>query len=138
MLSTKLIVSEAQDGYIPSGQKRFFAGHGISCSAQISSQTSRPLAAQLRHEISLGAMGAPFRPLLDSVGSTTSDQTEATQRVQAPKAEAAKGKHADVGVIAKLISGLVQLVPSAVGAVVSVFATPILARVAGPATKFVL
>jgi hypothetical protein len=60
----KLIVSETQDGYIPSGQKRFFAGHGISCSAQISSQTSRPLAAQLRHEISLGAMGAPFRPLV--------------------------------------------------------------------------
>ena len=38
----------------------------------------------------------------------------------------------------KLVEGLIALAPSAVGAVVSIFATPILGAIAGPVTKFVL
>jgi hypothetical protein len=39
---------------------------------------------------------------------------------------------------AKLVDGLVELVPSATSAVVSAFATPILGGIAGPVTGFVL
>ena len=58
--------------------------------------------------------------------------------MEALKAEAAKGKQADDGTVAKLVDGFVQLVPSAVGAIVSAFGTPILGGIAGPVTKFVL
>jgi len=40
--------------------------------------------------------------------------------------------------MAKLVEGIVELVPGAVSAVVSAFATPILGGLAGPVTKFVL
>jgi hypothetical protein len=40
--------------------------------------------------------------------------------------------------VAKLIDKLVDLVPGAISAVVSAFATPILGGVAGPVTRFVL
>jgi len=36
------------------------------------------------------------------------------------------------------VDGLVAMVPGTVGAVVSMFATPILSGIAGPVTKFVL
>jgi hypothetical protein len=41
-------------------------------------------------------------------------------------------------VIAKLVDGLVGLVPGATSAVVSAFTTPLLAGIAGPVTGFVL
>ena len=50
----------------------------------------------------------------------------------------AKGKDADDSKIAKLLDSLVELVPGAVSTVVSTFASPILAGIAGPVTKFVL
>ena len=65
-------------------------------------------------------------------------QAAAVQQVQELKVEAAKGKQADDGKIAKIVDGLVELVPKAVGAIVSTFATPILGGVAGPVTKYVL
>ena len=65
-------------------------------------------------------------------------QAEAQHQVAALAAETAKGKKADDGVVAGLIEGLVALAPAAVSTVVSTFATPILAGVAGPATKYVL
>ena len=65
-------------------------------------------------------------------------QADAMQKVKELKAEAAKGKDADDGVVAKLVKGLVGLIPSAVSAVVSAFATPILGGIAGPVTKYVL
>jgi hypothetical protein len=40
--------------------------------------------------------------------------------------------------LARMVDGLVDLVPSAVGAVVSAFASPLLGAVAGPATAAVL
>jgi hypothetical protein len=49
-----------------------------------------------------------------------------------------KGKNADDGVMAKLLDGLVGLVPAAATAVGSAFATPILGGIAGPVTSFVL
>jgi integral membrane sensor domain MASE1 len=40
--------------------------------------------------------------------------------------------------MAKLVDGLVGLVPGAVSAVTSAFASPLLAAVVGPVTRFVL
>jgi hypothetical protein len=65
-------------------------------------------------------------------------QAEAAARLDDLKKEAAKGDKAEDTTIAKLVKGLVGLVPSAVSAVASVFGTPILSGVAGPVTKFVL
>ena len=81
-----------------------------------------------------------FAPLLAAVArEAPADKTaEAVQQVRALKAEVAKGKQADDGKIAKLVDGLVGLVPNAVGTVVSTFASPILGGIAGPVTKFVL
>ena len=65
-------------------------------------------------------------------------KTEAAEKLRALKAETAKGKSADDSVVAKLVEGLVGLVPSAVSAIVGAFATPILGGIAGPVTKYVL
>ncbi len=54
------------------------------------------------------------------------------------KKEAAKGKSATDGVMAKLVEGIVGLVPGAVSAVAGAFGTPLLAGIAGPATQYVL
>jgi hypothetical protein len=85
-------------------------------------------------EISRAKLDEAFRPLADAVGQ----HEEAKQKVEALKTEAAKGKQADDGLIAKLVEGIVNLVPSAVSAVVSAFGTPLLGGLAGPVTKYVL
>lgn len=65
-------------------------------------------------------------------------QAAAVQQVRELEAEVAKGKDADDGKLGKIVDGLVALVPGAIGAVVSTFATPILGGIAGPVTKYVL
>jgi hypothetical protein len=65
-------------------------------------------------------------------------QAEAVKAAEDLKAEASRGQGADDGTLAKLIEGLVGLVPAAVSAVVSAFASPLLAGIAGPVTKYVL
>lgn len=62
----------------------------------------------------------------------------AAKQAQELKGEVAKGRHADDTRMGMLIEGMLGLVPSAVGAVTSVFATPILQGIAGPVTKYVL
>jgi hypothetical protein len=81
-----------------------------------------------------------FAPLLAAVAheAPADKKASAVEQVQALKAEAAKGKQADDSKMAKLVEGLVGLVPKAVGAVVSAFGSPILGGIAGPVTKYVL
>jgi hypothetical protein len=80
-----------------------------------------------------------LRPLKGAIGAAPAEKrAEAEAKVIALKQEAAKGKDADDGVMAKLVDGLVGLVPAATSAVVSAFTTPILAGIAGPVTGFVL
>ncbi|MFZ0255515.1 MAG: toll/interleukin-1 receptor domain-containing protein [Gammaproteobacteria bacterium] len=81
-----------------------------------------------------------FAPLLAAVAQHASrdKQAAAVQQVQALKVEVAKGQHADDSKVAKILDGLVAMVPGAVGAVVSLFAAPILRAIAGPVTQFVL
>jgi hypothetical protein len=80
-----------------------------------------------------------FRPLAEAVRAAPPEKRqEAAQKVEALKTEVAKGKGADDRVMGKLVDGIVGLVPSAVGAIVGAFGTPILGGLAGPVTKFVL
>lgn len=80
-----------------------------------------------------------FLPLVSAVRAAPAEkQSEAMQKVEALKNEVAKGKGASDSVVAKLLDGIVGLVPGAVTAVVSAFGTPILGGIAGPVTKFVL
>jgi len=95
---------------------------------------------QVTHGLSPADLGPLFAGLLVLVAreAPAHRQAEAAQRVQELEAEVAKGPQADDGRLAKIVDGLATLVPGAVGAVVSLFATPILAGIAGPVTKFVL
>jgi hypothetical protein len=80
-----------------------------------------------------------LRPLSEAVGTAPAEvRPEAEAKLAALKQEAAKGKDANDGVVAKLVDGLVGLLPAATTAVVSAFATPILGGIAGPVTSSVL
>ena len=59
-------------------------------------------------------------------------------RPRSTKKAKVKGKEADDSKIGKIVEGLVGMVPSAIGTVVSMFASPILGGIVGPVTKFVL
>jgi hypothetical protein len=88
---------------------------------------------------SAAALDGALRPLIEAVGTAPVEKrAEAEAKLAALKQEAAKGKDANDGVIAKLVDALVGLVPAAASAVVSAFATPVLGAVAGPVTGFVL
>ena len=63
---------------------------------------------------------------------------QASEIVKQLENEAAKGKTADDGVMAKLIEGFVGLIPAGAGAIVSAFASPLLGAITGPVTKYVL
>ena len=80
-----------------------------------------------------------LRPVADAVAAAPPEQrAQAETHLAALKQEVAKGDKADVGVVGKLVDGLVALVPGAVSALVSAFGTPLLGAVAGPASRFVL
>ena len=88
---------------------------------------------------SVAALDEALRPLSKAIeAAPAAVRTEADAKVKALKEEAAKGKGANDGAIAKLVDGLVGLVPSAASAVVSAFASPILGGLTGPVTSFVL
>jgi hypothetical protein len=85
------------------------------------------------------ALDGALRPVTEAIGTAPAEaRAEAEAKLAALKEEAAKGNDANDGVVAKLVDGLVELVPAATSAVVSAFATPILGGIAGPVTGFVL
>ena len=88
---------------------------------------------------SAAALDEALGPLSKAVEAAPAEvRAEADAKVKALKEEAAKGKGASDGVMAKLVDELVALVPSAASAAVSAFATPILGGLTGPVTSFVL
>jgi hypothetical protein len=90
-------------------------------------------------EISTVQLEQIFRPLTEAARSAPpAVQQEVAQKVEELKKEAAKGKSATDSVMAKLVDGIVGLVPGAVSAIAGAFGTPLLAGIAGPATKYVL
>lgn len=95
---------------------------------------------RITHCISPRDLEALFAPLLAAVAkqAPADKQAAAVQQVEELKAEVAKGKQADDSKMRRIVDGLVAMVPAAIGAVVSMFATPILGGIAGPVTKSVL
>jgi hypothetical protein len=88
---------------------------------------------------SAAALDAALKPLIEVISAAPPEErTEAEAKITALKQEVARAKDANDGAIAKLVDGLVGLVPAATSAVVSAFATPILGGIAGPVTDFVL
>jgi hypothetical protein len=82
-----------------------------------------------------------LRPIADVISSAPTEkrvEALALAKLEEIKQEAAKGPQRNDSVLAKLVDGLVGLVPAAASAVVSAFGTPILGAVAGPVTKFAL
>jgi hypothetical protein len=65
-------------------------------------------------------------------------RSQAEEKLAALRQETGKGQQANDSTIAKLVDGLVALVPAAASTVVSAFATPILGGITGPVTDFVL
>ena len=65
-------------------------------------------------------------------------QNQANEKVQELHAELSKGQNANADRLNQIVDGLVELVPGALAAVGSMFASPILGALVGPATKFVL
>jgi NACHT domain len=80
-----------------------------------------------------------FQPLMETLRQAPSaQQAQAVAAAEQLKDELAKGAKADDSRVARLVDGLVGLVPSAASSVVSLFASPILGGIVGPVTKFVL
>jgi len=90
--------------------------------------------------VSPGELETLFAPFLAAIAEAAPEDQKAAalQQAEALKSEVAKGDQAEDGRIATIVNGLVDLVPKAVGAVVSLFATPIFSGVAGPVTRIVL
>ena len=97
------------------------------------------VSVEVNQGISASELVILFAPLLQAIQNAPGDkQNEAMQKADELISEAQKGKSADDSRIGKLIDNLVGLVPTAVSTVVSTFASPILAGISGPVTKFVL
>lgn len=91
------------------------------------------------HDASVQQVDALFEPLVREIdGAPPAAKVAASESLRQLKNEVAKGKDAGDPIIAKLIEGLVGLVPSAVSAIAGAFASPVLAGVTGNATKYVL
>jgi hypothetical protein len=99
----------------------------------------RGAQAYVEQSISSADLDKLFAPLIAILRDAPPEKRDqASQKAEALKAEVGKGNKADDSRMAKLLDGLAELVPGAVSAVVSVFASPILGGIAGPVTKFVL
>lgn len=80
-----------------------------------------------------------LRPLEDQVRAIPqSDQNQAEKQVQELHSELAKGKNANSDRLNQIIDGLLKMVPGALGAMVSMFANPILGGLVGPVAEQVL
>jgi hypothetical protein len=109
----------------------------------ISGSTGVAIGSGARATVTQGVSGAEleklFTPLMAAIHQAPPDKrAEAQQKTEALKAELAKGKEANDSAVGKLVDGLVELVPGAVSALVSMFASPILGGITGPVTQFVL
>ena len=130
-----VLVGGSNSGSINTGTQittKNISGNGIAIGPGAQASVTQGLAAQQLESL--------LAPILAAVvqHAPPEKQAEATQHVQEIKAEISKGKQAEDGKVATLLEGLIGLVPGAVSAVVSTFATPILGGIAGPVTKYVL
>jgi hypothetical protein len=79
-----------------------------------------------------------FHSLIESIQQAPPEkQPEAIAKAQELKEELAKGEKADDALMARLLDGLLQLAPQAIGAAVSLL-NPIVGQLAKPLTKAIL
>ena len=108
-------------------------GSGVAIAA------GRNASANISIGVSERQLNQTFISLLQALQDAPQEsQAEAVEQAQQLQAELSKGEEANDSTIAKLVESIVDLVPGAVSAVVSIFASPILAGMVGPVTKFVL
>lgn len=107
-------------------------GHFVGRDQHVTHTPSAPTVSPDLHTL-LAALAAQVQQAVPA-----QHQASAAQAVDAFGAEALKGKQVDDGKLAHLVKGLIDLVPAAVGGIVSAFASPILGGLAGPLTKAVL
>ncbi len=95
---------------------------------------------KISHGISPAELETLFAPVLAIVTrqAPASMQTQVIKEVEELKTETAKGSQADDNKMARIIDRLVDMAPGAVGALVKMFASPILSSFAGSATRSVL
>ena len=80
-----------------------------------------------------------FSPLKESLQDVpASIRPQAEEKVQALKTELANGKDASAERLNSILDGIVGMVPGAVGAIATMFGSPVLGALVGPATKLVL
>jgi hypothetical protein len=81
-----------------------------------------------------------FQPVKDVAQQAAPQDKEAQveTKLQELQTELSLGENANVDRLNKVIDGLVEMVPGALGAVVSMFTSPILGALVGPVTKQVL
>jgi hypothetical protein len=88
----------------------------------------------------LARLNSLFQPFKEQVqqAAPPDKQNQVEEKVQELHTELSKGQSANTDRLNKIVDGLVELVPGALSAVVSMFATPLLGGLVGPATKLVL
>lgn len=88
--------------------------------------------------VNVSTVLAPVHEAVATASLPPTHKSEALQTVRDLEAEVARGERADDSRVARLVDGLADLVPDATSAVISAFASPLLAGVSGPVTSFVL
>jgi hypothetical protein len=112
---------------------------GVNISGTVGSVAGNIVGRDMIGGPSVAALSETFPPLIELIAAAPSDKRpEAEAKLAQLQQEAANGKDANDGAIAKIIDRLVDLVPTAASAVVGAFGTPILGGIAGPVTDFVL
>jgi hypothetical protein len=129
-------------GPVNTGGGNFVGGDNISV-GNISGSTGVAIGRNAQSTVTYGMSSADvaylFQPVLNAIRNAQPDQRDqAQQKLEELQGEVSKGKGANDKLVARLIDGLVELVPGAVGALVSTFASPVLAAMVGPATEYVL
>ncbi len=109
------------------------SGTGIATGPGAQASVTQGIPAQ-----QLSDLFAPLLAAIKQAGTAPATQAAAAEKVKQLKTEVAKGKEADDTRLGKIVDGLVDLVPGAVGTVIGMFATPLLSGIAGPVTQYVL
>lgn len=95
--------------------------------------------ATVNIEIAIEQLDPLFRQLQEAASQAPPEKRiEAQQAVQEIRAEMAKGQQGDDAKLATLIDQFVALAPAAMSPLLSTFSSPLLHKLTGPVTKYVL
>jgi hypothetical protein len=101
----------------------------------------RGARASVQQGVSGDELAKALAPMIDAVQRSATGaamQAAALHAIEELKQELAKGTRAEDTRVASIVDDLARMVPGAIAAVVSAFATPLVGGLAGPVTQFVL